>query len=490
MTKRCIGIDFDSSEIRAVQIARTGDRFRLEKVFRAPRRRQSDRSPDVLQSLVRRHGFQRRAVTAVSLPQHALFFHIVNDADAIPDSSSPSPTKDNFPVAGPQAVMQRCSAQNSAKRENPALMTAAVKTQLNQHLELLQNARLRCELVDAPVFALHTAVTINHPDFAAGTGIIIYAGDSHTIIALTQNKTVLTARNIPHPTQPDASGKSAPPPEPSVLLSEVEITWRSVFGEKIPEKTPVVLAGSICENIDLPQILQQKLLCRTIVFDPSLRVDRPNRPELNSKLCIAEGLALRVLAPHHTIGPNLIKANRQTRPKNTSSKKQFHLAVILASAVAAVWLIGLTVRKAYLENKYTNIKNQIKQTFRQTLPEQKNIGDELAQLAQMDLQLQSFQRRHAQLAPLAERSVAPLQVLHLITANTPDRLPVHIDEVWIYPDAVRLTAHCDSFASLDEWRKYLLKIPQFAAIEVQDQNMQSDRRIHFILEITLTSEQR
>ncbi|KPK76929.1 MAG: hypothetical protein AMJ79_04990 [Phycisphaerae bacterium SM23_30] len=483
MTKRCIGIDFDSSEMRAVQVARRGDQFRLEKVHRSPLRRKSDLAPDSLRSLVRRHGFHRRAAAAVSLSNYALFFHHINTAS---DSPTPVSMKDDFPVSGPQTIIERYPIQDPSHHEHSALMIAATRIPLKQQVELLQKVQIRCELAEAPVFALHAAVTANHPEFAAGVGIIIYQGDSHIIIAVTQNKNVLTARNITYAPQTDTSENSAPPPESAALLREIEITWRSVFAEKIPEKTPVVLAGRISGKEDLQNILQQKLLCRTIVFNPSQQVDCTDPSQLTPELCIAEGLALRALSPHKTAGANFIKAGKETRQKKTNLKKQLYLAMILISAVAAAWLAGLTARKTYLENQYANIKKQITQTFGQTLPEENIIGDELAQLAQLDVHLKSLQSRYAKLAPLADRTLAPLEVLHLITINTPNRL-VRIDELWIDPQTIRLAAYCDSFASLDEWHKRLLKIPQFNSVEVQDRRKISDQ-VHFMVIISLISE--
>jgi Tfp pilus assembly PilM family ATPase len=74
MPKRCIGIDIGRSHVHAVQLARTPEGFCLERAFGTQIRRSTDSLPDILRSLTRNYGFDRRAEVAVSLPHHAFFF--------------------------------------------------------------------------------------------------------------------------------------------------------------------------------------------------------------------------------------------------------------------------------------------------------------------------------------------------------------------------------------------------------------------------------
>jgi len=490
MIKRSIGIDIDANEIRAVQMARTGNRFHVEKTFQEKLSPKTDQPSDMLHSLIQKHGFHRRATTAVSLSGPAVFFHITNPADTdFNDKTAPQNTvpDDCFPMAASQVIVAQSSASDLYNKKI-SLITAVLEKSLDQNITLLKNAHLQCDFADARVFALNTAVNFHQPQFARDPGIILYAGNTHTIAAVIHNQTVIGARNIPHPktaSQPDQNTASL---EPSVLLKETELTWRSVFHQKIPEKIPVVLAGRCSSQPEIQNTFDEKLHCHISHYDASRKIKYTKTKDMNSFFCIAEGLALHALAPQNTTGPNFIKTRKQKNAPDFNWKKHLYLTTSLLLLIGFMWLGGLITRKNTLENKYAKMKNDINSMCRAVLPDQQNLIDELA-LAQLDSHLQSTAQNYTLLASCTNRNTTPLELLRLIWDHTPNQIQVQIDNMWFATDAnsIHLEAHCDSFSVPDQWRTILIKAPQFNNVEIKNRQRQSDKTVFFAMDISLVN---
>jgi len=488
MIKRSIGIDIDSKEIRAVQIARRGNQFRLEKVYQEKVSPKTDSPSNMLQSLVQKHGFHRRATAAVSLSNQAIFFHIQNPTDTDFNELSASKKiipKDCFPMAASRVIIDQSPVPDLHNKNN-SLITAVLEKSLDQEVALLKNAHLQCELAEAPVYALNTAINSHHPQFARDHGIIIYAGNTHTIVAVTLNQNVIGARNIPHPLTSVKISQNTPPLEPALLLRETELTWRSALNQKIPEKIPVVLTGHYSNQPELQKTFEEKLHCQIIIYDSSQGMNYINHPELPPNLCIAEGLALNALAPQQTHGPNFIKTHKQNNAPTFKLKKHLHLSILLLILIGLMWLGGLTARKITLENKYSKMKNDINSMCRAVLPDQQNLVDELA-LAQLDSHLLSTKQNYDLLASYTNQNLTPLELLRLIWAHTPNQIQVQIDNIWIATDndSVHLEAHCNSFSVPDQWRTILIKAPQFSNVEINNLQKRSDKTVNFAMDISL-----
>jgi len=480
MAKRCIGIDISSSHLHAVQLTSSAGRFRVEKTFTAPTRRKSDFTAESLKTLVSKHGFDRRTPVAISTGHNEVFFRNIKKNLVLDNRSKPdlNPTAEtDFPIASRDIITADCPNRGSAGNENSLLVTATSRKSLESRLGHLEKAKIRCCLIDAPIFALLTAVMTNHPQLTTGQAVIIYTDCSHIILAVTSDKNILLARNLPLFANPSQDDIHSTEKLTQNLLHEIEISWRAAFHKKIPENTNIVLAGSISKKPDLISSLRQSLNCQISTVDLSAKVTSSAASGPLPEFAVAQGLALRALAPNDTVGVNFIKAVEKSTTKNISYKKQFILSISLLAALTGAYLTGIFITKANLENKYVNIKNQIRQVFIQTLPDQSaNIVDELAQ---MDQSLQSLHKEYARLEPFAGTTPDPLAVLHSITANTPDNLNIKIDSISIGASTANITAVCSSFEDVYEWEKSLKSVRQFSSIQVESPQRQPDSHVKF-----------
>ena len=467
MPKRCIGIDISSSYLRAVQIMRAGEELRVERVFSTPIRRSTDILPDALRSLTGHHGFDRRAEAAVSLPHGAVFFrHVQTDLAGLEqirqgDSSALQP---NFPIE-PEEIVTQVYSYRQLLDGNYSVLTAALNTEsLRQRLSVLAEAKMYLNLVEAPVFAVHSAIVVNHPEIATGAALIAHVNESYLTLAVTKDNDILIVRNIPIVAWSDNNVDSVQEQIAEVLWREAQITWQKAFGTGLEQDSRIYLVIGENSYNHLEALVEQNINCQVTIVDPSAELKSSPKCRVDGTLCVAEGLALRLLAPDKAKGTNFLQAHDASKQPTFRPKRELAVCATLAVAIVVVWVLGLFLRLSYLETSYGRVKNEIREIFESTLPDE-NVVSPLVQLEQ---EFESFRRDHRLFAPFYPNSLSALDVLYNITESTPARTNVKVDDLLIGADVVRIKGTCDSFESVYEWERLLRKVPGFALVNVQD----------------------
>ncbi|MFB0556177.1 MAG: pilus assembly protein PilM [Phycisphaerae bacterium] len=498
MVKRCIGIDIGSSCLRAVQVSRTGEHFNIEKVFSIQTRRDSDSPPEILRSLTSKYGFDRRADVAISMPNDAVFYRNletdVTGLEQICGLSKRDPKREkehlqtqsvlehNFPIEPNEIVAQVCSYRQPSSDKYSVLVAAVKRASLHERMNILAEAKMHPNLVEAAIFAVHSAITVNHPEIMTGQAIIAYVDESYLTLAVTENNNILIVRNIPIVSSSDNNADSAQKQIAEVLSREVEITWQKVFETAIQEDTKIYLVSKDNVSNDLEATIAANLPCQTTVVNSYEKVECSAQGDGDSEISLAKGLALRVLVPDRTAGINFREADTAKVKPTLDLKKEFITCAILLTAIAVVSLLGLFLQLSYLERKYAHIKNEITQVFKAALPEEKNIVSPLAQLEQ---ELQSLRKDYRFFAPFSPTDSRPLDVLRSLTLNTPSQGNVKIDDLLITPESVRLNGTCDSFESVYQWQRLLQKIPGFPLVDVPyAQKEPKSGAVHFTIVVS------
>jgi Tfp pilus assembly PilM family ATPase/Tfp pilus assembly protein PilN len=492
MVKRCIGIDIGSSYLRAVQILHRGKEFYIEKVFSAQTRRTTDSPADIIRSLVRQYAFDRRANVALSMPHNAVFFRNL-ETDSVSDgrihSLDSSALEHDFPIQPDEIVAQVCSYRRLPGEKYSVLTAAVPRKLLHERLNILAGARMHPALVDAAIFAIHSTVAINHPEIMTGQAIIAYVNESYLTLAVTQNNNILIVRNIPIISPSGSNTVSVQERIMEVLLNEVQITWRKVFNEEIGQNSKIYLVSETSTFDGLETLLEENLQCQAIVVDPYAKIKNPQNFNGDAGICVAEGLALRALAPEATTGINFLNADNTDIKLALNLRREFAIFAALAAAIAVVSLIGLFIRLSHLETKYSHVKNEIRDIFQQTLPEEKNIVNPLVQLEQ---KLQSLRKDYTLLGSVSGAGVGPVEILHTISKSIPSGANINIDNMLISTGSVRLTGNSKSFESIYNWQRLLEKNPLFSTVDVQDIRREPESGlVHFtILVLLVTPEQK
>lgn len=239
-------------------------------------------------------------------------------------------------------------------------------------------------------------------------------------------------------------------------------------------------AGGICD--DLKTITEENLNCHIAVVDPYAKVKNPSEHNNEAAISVAEGLALGLLAPEKTTGINFLEADNSNIKPTLNLKKEFVICAILTAAIAVVSLGGLFIRLSHLEAKYAQVKNEIREIFQRTLLEETNIVSPVAQLEQ---KLKALRKDYRLLASFCPTGLSPLEVFRRITVNTSQQENAKIDNLFITAESIRLSGSCNSFESVYEWQRLLREVPEFAIVDVQDTQRDTESgAVHFTMLIS------
>jgi len=477
MVKRCIGIDIGSSYLCAVQIVRTAGEFCVEKVFGTQIRRSTDWPEDILRLLFSRYGFDRRSDVAISMPHDAVLFrNLETDSAGLEQirEQNWSVLENNFPVEAVKIVAQAYSYHPLTEGRYSVLTAAASRASLHERLNIFTEAKMHLTLVEAAIFAVHSTVAVNHPEIMTGQAIIAYIDECYLTLAITRDDDVVVVRSIPIITGSESNIDSVQEQIAGVLSREAQVTWRKVFGTGIEQDTKIYLISTGEVSDYLVGLIEENLHCQTTVVDCYTTVKSPPEHKADLPICVAEGLALRVLAPEQTKGINFLEADKAEVEPALNLKKELVVCATLISAIAVFSLVGLFVRLSHLEADYAHIKNETAEIFKATLPEEKNIVSPLVQLEQ---KLESFRKDSRLFASLSPTGLAPLEVLQRISANSPSRQNVMVDDIFIAANTVRVNGTCDSFESLYQWQRLLQQVPGFTLVDVRDPQKQPNSGI-------------
>jgi len=482
MTERCIGIDIGSSHLCAVQVVRVGEKFCIEKVFGTPIRRSTDFLPDMLRSILSKHGFDRRAQIAVSMPHNAVFFS--NVQTGLPDledirRDELTILRHGFPIEPDEILIQVHSCHRFPNGKHSVFAAATSVTSLQDRLSILSEAKMHPDLVDVGIFAVHSAVMVNHPEIATAATVIVHVDESCLTLAVTRNSAILAVRNIPIVPHPDRSLDSIEQQVAQLLSREVQITWQKVFGDSVESDCKIYLAIGDNSYHDLKPLIEQSIDCQVIVVDTCAKLQPPPDYSADGTICIAEGLALRLLVHDKVAGTDFLKAYHTSAKPALDTKKEISVCAMLLTAVVIIWLIGLFTQLSHLETSCAHAKDEIRDVFQSTLPDEKNIVSPLVQLEQ---KLESFRGNYQLFASFHPERLSALEILYSITRSTPAHVKVRVDDLLIAGDRVRISGTCDSFEVVYEWQRLLGQVSGFGIADVRDvQREPKSGLVHFVI---------
>ncbi len=472
MVKRCIGIDIGSFYLCAVQIMRTDEEFCIEKLFTTQIRRSTDSPEEMLRPLFSRHGFDRRADVAISMPHDAVFFrNLETDSAGLEQirERNLSALEHNFPVVADEIVAQAYSEHPLPDGKYSVLTAASARASLRERINIFAEAKIRPCLAEAAIFAVHSAVAMNHPEIIAGQAIIAYIDESYITLAVTRGGDVLVVRSIPIITGSDSDIDSIHEQIARVILREARVTWRKVLGADIGQDTKIYLVTTGESSDYVVGLIKEKLHSRTIVVDCYATIENLSGHETDMPMCVAEGLALRLLAPEQTKGVNFLEADKADAGPALNLKKEFAVCAALVCVIAVFSLVGLFMRLSHLEAAYAHIKNETTEIFEAACPQEKIVNP----FVQLQQKIESFRRDSRLSSSLSVSGLSPLDILYKISANSPSRENIKVDDILIVADTVRINGTCESFESVYQWQRFLQEVPGLALIDVKDIGKQS-----------------
>jgi Tfp pilus assembly PilM family ATPase len=458
MGRRAIGIDIGLHHIRAVQMARDGDRLVIERTFTSPMRRSTDQPDETLRALSSHHGFDWQADVAVAMPSDSVFYRELTVQTQVLEEirrGDVAALADSLPLPTDQMVARICSQRPIPPDRHSILMAVTTESAIQDRLEIL--AHVHPKVVDAEAFALCNVVLANHPQAARGRVVIASSVADHLTLIILQDGLVLFVRNMPWNTDAEQD-------TPDHVADSVRVTYQKVFGCPIEGEGVVFRVTGDVPAEASAQGLDQALDCPVTEVDPYAKVATQADRAQPAEIVIAEGLAIRALAPRQTYGVDFLATDTLAKRPKASLRRELALCGTLICAIGMVWLIGLWTQVSSMESHYNQIKTQMTDLFHKTLPDEKHIVSPLAQVQQ---RLDRVQRDYRSLAELERGDTGPLLVLERLGKARQGLDDVVIQDLLITTDEVRVQGSCRSFEQVYQWQRRIETIQDFARVQVE-----------------------
>ncbi len=488
MIKRSIGIEITSNQLCAAQMSRSAGQFCIEKLHVAPMRRASDLPVDIIKSLFIQRGFNKRADVAISMSNDAVFFrNIETDLAGLEQvrrlhitgqNSSPIQTpsflEHNFPIKPEELVVQICSSHPLQNGKYSALVAAVAKTSLQERLDILANAKAHAALVEAPIFAVYATATVNHPELITSNAVIAFVGQSQLTLAVAKDGKVQIVQNVPITSCSDNAVTE-------VLSREVKAVWQKVFASEISRDAYVYIATARQFSDEFKSMICQSINSRIIFMDLASNIAGAAKYKTPPAVCVAQGLALRLLAPDKTSGLNFLDTASPSQPA-PGVKNELITCAVLVLVIGIVWLTNLFLRLAHLETAHAQIASEMNSVFNRALPDEKNIVNAAAQMQQ---KLDSLRTDYTNITSIGAGEVDTLKIFQIIANSVPQDV-ITLDEMVITTESVRLSGTSQSFEAVYNWQRTLKDVPNFSSVDVRDiQKQTQNKSVRFTISIPL-----
>jgi hypothetical protein len=341
-------------------------------------------------------------------------------------------------------------------------------------------------LVETPIFAAYSTIAVNHPEIGTGRAVIVYLDGRYLTLAITRDGNILVVRSIPIILDTDKDNKATQRKIATIISREAKITWRKLFAAKIEQKAKVYMMTTGKYSDYMAELLEKKLKSKTTVIDCCAKIENLSPQEEDIPICVAEGLALRILAPEQTKGINFLENEGKDAEPPIDLKKEFKVCASLIGAIVIFSLLGMFLRLSRLEATYASIKNETAEIFKTVLPGEKMVNP----LVQLQQKIGSSGEDSRLFNTLSLSGFSPLDILNKISANSSSRKNVKVDDVLIAADTVRINGTSNSFDSVYRWQRFLQQVPGLENIEVRDISKQSQSGlVEFTMLLSLSKQE-
>jgi len=175
---------------------------------------------------------------------------------------------------------------------------------------------------------------------------------------------------------------------------------------------------------------------------------------------------------------NFRKGEFAYRLADVGTRKR-RLTLIIAGAVAVVFVAAnLGVKYYLIESSYGKLDREIREIYRQTVPESKSVADPVRQLrAKLDESKKKF--------GVLGSGTSALDVMKAVTEGIPKEVRVTFQDFLLEGDHLKLQGEVASFESIDKMKAELQKAEAFAEVQVLDTRMGVENKVKFRLDIKL-----
>jgi len=474
-----------------VQLCFTGGNFSLE---RASVRQIYESGPSeekstvhikaLINSMLTEDNFDMSAKVTVTAPADRVFFqNFRTDLSENEDVQQliKFELEDDFPIPFDELVAGICGSRELNENEREYLIGAINRSELQRRVETIKEAHLKCSTVTADVFALYAAASLSDNLVDHTPSVIVHADNSRIILTISEKDRLVCARHFNSQDLAEAqSGTQLTPVQ--VLTREIEMTLRAVFGPDTDTRRKVCVNSNNKLLDGLFVRLPETMNCEVVELNPFAKIDGSEQLQPNLDIAIATGLAL--IGTHEIPDVlNFLAIDESRSGRTVEIKRGLYIAGALLFVIGALLIVMLFFELNNLKNRHELVKKQIREVFVQTLPEEKKIVNELAQLNE---HLETSQAQYNALAAGLSDRVLPLRILQIISEKITSDQNVRINDISMAPESVRLAGVAPSFESVDNLMSVLRQVSEFKTVEVPNIDVDPQGRgVRFTLSITI-----
>jgi len=356
----------------------------------------------------------------------------------------PFEIEDSLPFSLDDVVLEHLVIGNEkgkkdtgAKKETPVLGIMLPKIVLRQHLDLLASAGMDPHAIVPSFAGLNSVAKMMKTE---GTVLVISGHD----LCLKDQDAVLGLRSYydPAPTAGFRHTLKALETEFNVIIEKALI----LSGE----------SGVPAELAEMGIAVEQ--------VTPGLG-GKPATDAVSLGLALSEQINFRVGDFAYRLADSGIRRRRRT------------LAVV-GVLTAFVAFMNIGVKYYVVQSGYGKLDKEIKEVFRQAVPDARSSADPVRQLK---TRLDEARKKFGVLGT----GTSALEVMKAVTDGIPREVRVSFTEFNLEGDRLKLQGEAATFESVDKIKAELQKAPQFSEVAVQDTRMGVDNKVKFRFEMKL-----
>jgi general secretion pathway protein L len=490
MPQRILALDIAADELKAALVETTFRDYRVVGFYREPVVAADGSMAEQVRGFLQRHQLEADTVLSAlpgDLVSLRTFFLPFRDRKRL-DQTVPFELETQVPFGLDDVVIDYQVLHRDASGSN-VLAALVQRRDLEEHLALLSGAGLDPKVVDLAPLATLNALTLVGSDLPE---TFVYLGGNlrRMTVALYRNRQLVGLRTLvgsvrvnAADTEAAAAGNGHPDPVSlDALLVEIRWTLLALNGAPLDEGLPCLIAG------EGPQF---EALAAELGHFMDLAVRRLDQvelrnlsPELRAEVAnfvSPLGLALRELGRDDVLGVNFRQGEFAYHRGQDELRRALGRTGVLAAVVLVLMVTSTYMGYRQIASRLELVQGQIRNVFKQTLPDVHRVTDERAQL---QAEIEAAQKRLQVLGGLAAGATA-IDIMRTIASAIPDAVKVDTDEYIMDTDIVRIKAKTDSFEAVDTIKQQLINTHAFADVQVKDVKTAPDGKVDFRLVLSL-----
>jgi type II secretion system protein L len=160
------------------------------------------------------------------------------------------------------------------------------------------------------------------------------------------------------------------------------------------------------------------------------------------------------------------------------ARRRRRTLVVAGVVAAALFVVNLVVKFYVVETSYGKLDKEIRDIYRQAVPDAKVVADPVRQLRS------SLEEARKKFGVLGTGTSA-LDAMKAVTDGIPKEVRVGFQEFNLEGDRLKLQGEAASFESVDKIKAELQKTELFSEVTVLDTRMGTDNKVKFRLDIKL-----